>query len=284
MDNHLIKNKFPLSGWLGLCLLVIAWTVNWSLSGLRTHLLFFPLWLGYSLFINGLVYYRTGSSLLTRSIFKYISLFVISAPSWWLFELINCRSQNWHYIGIEQFTKLEYAFWATLNFSTVIPAVFATAELVRSFSWINRVRTFIKIKSSMSMILFFAIGLLMLILVLAWPKYFYPFVWLSLFFIFDTVNVWLKNHSLFNFLKIGDWRPVWSLWLGCLTCGFFWEFWNYWSSPKWIYTTPFVQFFHIFEMPVLGYLGYLPFSLELYALYHLVIFVAKKENYSYIKL
>ena len=30
----------------------------------------------------------------------------------------------------------------------------------------------------------------------------------------------------------------------------------------WIYTVPFVQRWHVFEMPVLGYLGYLPFGLE----------------------
>ena len=28
---------------------------------------------------------------------------------------------------------------------------------------------------------------------------------------------------------------------------------------------------HIFEMPLLGYGGYLPFALELYAVYHFVV-------------
>ena len=37
-----------------------------------------------------------------------------------------------------------------------------------------------------------------------------------------------------------------------------------------IYQIPFVDFWRIFEMPVLGYLGYLPFALELFGLYHLV--------------
>ena len=32
---------------IGLVLIAVAWTLNWSLSGLRTHLLFFPLWLGF---------------------------------------------------------------------------------------------------------------------------------------------------------------------------------------------------------------------------------------------
>ena len=37
------------------------------------------------------------------------------------------------------------------------------------------------------------------------------------------------------------------------------------------YYLPFVDVFHLFEMPLLGYLGYLPFGLEVYALYILLI-------------
>jgi hypothetical protein len=58
--------------------------------------------------------------------------------------------------------------------------------------------------------------------------------------------------------------------LGALICGFFWELWNYYSYPKWIYHTPGAEFLRIFEMPLLGYGGYLPFAWELYALRSLV--------------
>ena len=59
--------------------------------------------------------------------------------------------------------------------------------------------------------------------------------------------------------------------VGCLVCGFFWEMWNVLSYLKWIYHVPFVGVLHVFEMPLLGYLGYIPFSWELFALYHLVV-------------
>ena len=49
--------------------------------------------------------------------------------------------------------------------------------------------------------------------------------------------------------------------VGALICGFFWEMWNYFSLARWTYTIPFVQRFHLFEMPILGYGGYLPFGL-----------------------
>ena len=50
--------------------------------------------------------------------------------------------------------------------------------------------------------------------------------------------------------------------LAGLVCGFFWELWNICSLAKWIYSVPFVDRFHVFEMPLLGYAGYLPFGIE----------------------
>lgn len=60
--------------------------------------------------------------------------------------------------------------------------------------------------------------------------------------------------------------PAWWLSLGALICGFFWEMWNYFSFPKWIYHTPGAEFLRVFEMPLLGYGGYIPFALVLYDL------------------
>jgi hypothetical protein len=42
--------------------------------------------------------------------------------------------------------------------------------------------------------------------------------------------------------------------------------WNYYSFPKWTYHIPGLDFLRIFEMPLLGFGGYVPFALELYAL------------------
>ena len=50
--------------------------------------------------------------------------------------------------------------------------------------------------------------------------------------------------------------------LAALLCGIFLETWNYHSLAKWVYTVPFVHRFKIFEMPMLGYAGYLPLGLE----------------------
>ena len=265
-------NRLPAHFYLGILLLSISWYLNWGLSGLRTHYLFFPLWLGYCLIIDGITYKRKGSSLLTRSWRKYVLLFIMSIPVWWIFEGLNLRTENWHYLGREYFTDLEYFLYASLCFSTVIPAVFGSAELVASFSWIKSLKTGPKIPSSKNgLTVLFVIGIASFVLLFAWPKYFYVFLWLSVFFILDTINHLIGHRSLVSYTDKKDWRPLVSLALGCLVCGFFWEMWNYYAYPKWIYHTPGVEFLYVFEMPILGYLGYIPFSFELFAFYHLFI-------------
>jgi hypothetical protein len=273
---------FPLHGWLGSGLVILFWILNWTLTGARTHWGFFPLWLGYCLTIDGLVYWRTGTSLLTRSPRKYVGLFLVSAPLWWIFELLNVRTQNWTYLGIEIFTPFEYAFWTTLSFTTVIPAVFGSAELFASFDFVKRLpRGLVMGTNQRTTQLFFILGWLMLALMLIWPRIFFPCIWLSLYFILEPINFWMGNRSLADWTQNGDWRPVLSLWLGVLLTAFFWEMWNYLSYPKWIYHVPWGDWLRVFEMPLLGYGGYLPFALELYALYHWVsgLLGAKKTGY-----
>ncbi len=279
------RYSFPKHGIIGIILIAIFWALNWGLDGVRTHVLFFPLWLGYALTVDALVFRRKGTSLLTRSLKRYIGLFLISAPSWWLFELINLRTQNWFYMGKQSFTSLEYVIFASFSFSTVIPAVFGTAELAGTFKWIRSLKSCCRIGTKNSHITFvFILGWLVLAAMLMWPRYFYPLVWLSVVFIIEPLNVWLGHRSLFDHLKNGNWKPVLALWIGCLICGFFWEMWNYYAYPKWIYEVPYVDFLHIFEMPIVGYLGYIPFSMELFALYHFVTSIIGHRDDSYIQL
>jgi hypothetical protein len=275
-----MKRRFPLHGWIGLGLVAVFWTLDWSLSGLRTQWAFFPLWLGYCLTIDGLVVVRTGTSLLTRSRGRYAGLFLASAPVWWLFELANSRLHNWQYLGAEVFSPFWFAFWATLNFTTVVPAVFGAAELIRSFLK-TPLRGPLIHPTRATTVAFFLAGWVMLAMMVAWPKLFFPFVWLSLYFILEPVNIWLGHRSLVDWTKDGDWRPVIALWCGVLLTAFFWEMWNYLSYPKWVYHVPWGGWLHIFEMPLLGYGGYLPFSLELYAMYHLIagLFGGKHTDY-----
>ena len=53
------KSKIPLHAWLWLTLFLNFSTLNWTLTGPRTHWGFFPLWLGHCLAMDGLVFWRT---------------------------------------------------------------------------------------------------------------------------------------------------------------------------------------------------------------------------------
>ena len=261
--------KFPFHGWVGLLLAAVFWALNWGLPGLRTQWAFFPLWLGYCLLIDALVFWRTGTSLLKRNWRKYIGLFLASSLVWWMFELVNWRLQNWHYDGAEAFSSLAFGVLATLSFTTVVPAVLGAAELMRSFIK-KPVRGPVVRPTKATTISFFLAGWLMIALMIAWPKLFFPFVWISLYFILEPINIWLGHRNLVEWTRNGDWRPVVTLWLGVLLTAFFWEMWNYFSYPKWVYHVPWGNWLHVFEMPLLGYGGYLPFALELFAMYHLL--------------
>jgi hypothetical protein len=248
-------------------LVAVCWPLNWVLPGARTSYLFFPLWLGYILIIDALVQRRTDNSLWSRSRKNFVLLFFISAPVWWLFELINLRTGNWEYTGRDLFSPLEFNLLSTVSFSTVIPAVFETAALMRSFSWMERFAAGPRVPVTRPVFVgLLVIGLAMLALMLLLPAIFYPFAWTSLLFIFEPINYWTDRSYFLRGLREGDWRTVMSLALGALVCGFFWEMWNYYAFPKWTYRIPGLAFCHIFEMPLLGYGGYVPFALELYAL------------------
>jgi hypothetical protein len=257
----------------GLALVLISWTLNWSLpSNLRpAAFLFFPLWLGYALMVDALTVARTGTSIFTRSRRNFAWLFIASAPAWWLFELINLRTQNWEYPGAEVFGPFTYFLLCTVAFSTVMPAVFGTAELVRSATWMQRFTQGPRIQPSRTLaVALFVAGAAMLTAALLWPQVCYPLVWGSVFLLLEPLNILLQRRNLFHHLQHGDWRPVVALALGSLACGFFWEMWNFYSYPKWIYHTPGAEFLHIFEMPLLGYLGYIPFAWELFSLHNLI--------------
>lgn len=285
MNSFSSKRNFALHGWIGILLIVIFWFINWSFQGLRTHWGFFPLWLGYCLTIDALVLKKRGTSLLTRSPQKYIGLFLISAPCWWLFELFNSHLKNWQYIGKENFTNVEYALLASLSFSTVIPAVFGSAELASTFNWIKKIKIpFILKHGSTTLLVFFTLGIFLLIAIIKWPNIFYPFVWITVFLLIEPFNIKAGFSSLVNFTHKGNWQPVISLAVGCFICAFFWEMWNFYSYPKWIYHLPHVNSPKLFEMPLPGYIGYIPFSFELFTLTCLVYGLMKMKLTDYLQI
>ncbi len=274
--------NFPKYGFVGLGLCLAAWACSWLHVEPVYRYSFFPLWFGYIIFMDALVVMRRGESLLTRMRWRYIQLFGISSVFWWAFEFLNISVQNWHYRLDQPYTPLAYFLLSSLSFSTVLPAVLETAEFLSTFElWRPRLSAH-EIGPRLPLwmtIALVALGVLCFMLPWLFPKYFFILIWLSLALLLDPINNRLGRKSALAHIAVGDWH-FFVLPLAGLCCGFLWEMWNYFALPKWYYTIPYIGFFKIFEMPILGYTGYLPFALELFAMYQFILFVTgQKKDY-----
>lgn len=266
----------PWYGILGIFMMVYAeasFFLPWLQVDPFYHWTFPIIWFGYIFLIDAVIFSKKNHSLIRNHFPKFLAMLLISAPLWQVFEFINLFIQNWHYIGIEYFGKYADIFgW--LSFSTVIPAFFETFQLLafhtkrKSEKKRNLSRTTLNILILLGIILFF--------LPLFFPKYFFPLVWLSLFLIIDPINAKNNQPSILSHWKNGNRKYVYKMLLTGIILGFLWEFWNFWSPVKWVYTIPYVGFLKIFEMPLLGYLGYFPFALEIYAVYYFIKGLLKK--------
>ncbi len=262
-------SHFPWWGWIGLLILSAGWVIAWNrfafIGKLQFHT-FLPLWLGYILSVNALCVKRNGRSLLTDAPWRFILLFPASAVFWWFFEYLNRFVQNWYYLNVDHFTRVQYITFATLSFSTVLPAVLSTTALLLTFPAFGRgmknlpslripaPRPFASIVLLISVVGLSMIGVL--------PNLLFPLLWLSPLLIFVSIQTLGNKKTVLSSISRGDWRMVLASATAALICGFFWELWNVNSLAKWEYAIPYVNCWRIFEMPVLGYLGYLPFGLE----------------------
>ena len=114
----------------GILFTAVCWYFAWSHIGLLSEYSFFPLWVGYILLVNGLSEVIAGTSLLRRMRWSFLWLFIASIPMWWFFEYMNSFVQNWHYLFAHPISLLHYDIQASVDFSTVVPAVLSTSDLV----------------------------------------------------------------------------------------------------------------------------------------------------------
>ncbi len=264
---------FPWWGWLGVLWTFGVWLLTWTrfswFSFFQPHT--FPLlWLGYIIVLNALAYHRSKHCLLVDRPRFLICLFILSAGFWWTFEYLNQFVNNWHYVNLPAFSNLEYLLYSSLAFSTVLPAVLSTYEWLNTFPWLTqpfkRWYSLQWINDPQLGWLFLALGCLGLGLIGIWPSVLFPLLWLSPLCLLAGIQIWREANSCLLGMEQGDWRPIIISALAALACGFWWELWNSYSLAHWEYTIPYVHAFEIFEMPILGYSGYLPFGITCLAI------------------
>jgi hypothetical protein len=257
-------------GWIGLAVIAISEVLLFAgVPFVRTY--FTPLaWSGYILFADSLVFRQKGNSLIMGRPREFLLLLPLSIGFWLIFEFYNLYLRNWHYVGLPEELPLRLLGYAWA-FATIWPAILETAELLEGWKKISRrkVRPWRIRKEHLVISLCF--GSFCLVLPLLTPlsasHYLAAPVWLGFIFLLDPLNYWMGRDSLFLDLERGDPRKLYSLLLSGFVCGFLWEFWNYWAAARWHYTVPIVGHIKIFEMPVLGYLGFPPFAVECFTLW-----------------
>lgn len=268
---------FPWWGWPSLVWLAAVWMLAWNrfdwFAPLQPYT-FTLLWLGYVVLVNALGSWRTGRCMLSARPAYFLALFPASALFWWLFEYLNRFVQNWYYVGVGRVDAWDYFWQATLPFSTVLPAVLGTRELLASFprlvAGLEHAWTLNWLHSRPAAWLALIVSGIGLAAVGVWPNVLFPLLWLAPLLVLTSLQVIAGEASIVDGPARGDWRAIWQAALAGLVCGGFWEMWNYASLAHWEYSVPLVQRFEIFHMPILGYLGYLPFGLECLAVAKLI--------------
>ncbi len=269
---------FPWWGWLALLWITSSWSLAWTrfpwFHNFQTHT--FPLlWFGYIAVLNALTLQRSGQCLLTSHPRTLGKLFLLSAGFWWLFEYLNQYVRNWHYVNLPDTSYGEFIFYTSLSFSTVLPAVLSTYEWLWTFPRLTKpFEMWQPLNCSMAPQIGWislSLGCLGLGLMGLWPTILFPLLWLCPLCLLLGIQIIQRGPTSLLGVHQGDWRPDLLSGLAALMCGFWWELWNVYSLAHWEYTLPFVHTFKIFEMPILGYSGYLPFGLTCLAISELVL-------------
>ncbi|MDD2763262.1 MAG: hypothetical protein PHE83_04710 [Opitutaceae bacterium] len=263
-----VRRGFPWWGSLAVAWTIVWWWLAWTRQpwlAWAQRYTFTPLWLGFIVTASALAWGRGAACLMLHAPGKWLPLFAVSAAFWWVFEWLNRFVANWHYLGVEQVGPCEYVVHSSVCFSTVLPAVAAVREWLGTWPRLQAVLaagprwSWVRRRGAVAAMI--GAGMAGLVLTGAHPRYFYPALWVAPLLIGVGLSALRPTGGWWRGISSGDWRNAGSWALAALVCGFFWECWNLHSLAKWVYSVPFVQRWQVFEMPLLGYTGYLPFGL-----------------------
>ena len=114
-------------------------------------------------------------------------------------------------------------------------------------------------------------GVVFLALPLVWPAYFFPLVWGATTLLAEPALFRREPRwSLIADLERGDAGRIVRLLVGGAGIGLLWELYNSFARSRWIYTVPGLEELKLFEMPLLGFVGFPVFALECWSVFHLL--------------
>lgn len=267
------RSKRPLVLALVALVALLAWTIlaHQKIRPFSTWYYQFA-WYSLLLFLDAVVASREegefpwlGNPRLARSLWLW------SVPVWLVFELLNFRITNWYYVFAPE-ALVARRINALLAFGTVLPAIFLGQRLLSSFRAFRRAAgPRLRISRSLPGALV-TVGVLFLALAMWRPRLFFPLVWGSLTLLLEPWNyVRCRERSLLADLESGRYGRTLRLLATGAGIGLLWELFNALSETRWIYTVPGLEGGKLFEMPVLGYLGFPVFAVDCFVLYQALV-------------
>ena len=278
-DEHFKSSRFPFWFWIGLTVnipsLIILFTkIGYPLFVARYGYIF--VFASFLFIIDGWVYKRTGGySFVHDEPLRLLFVAVSSSISWLFYEYLNFfLLDNWVYPNGAMISKFAFNVYAIVGAATLIPVVFEVYLLIRTFPFFKeRYQNGPKI----ALPVWFRAVLLVVMVVLMYFLPYYPFqlfffTWLGPSLILAIILSFTNTWSPFTPIKDGNWTPMMLVCLADFAQGFLWEGVNYFSASHspffspvpgyWTYSIPYVNVLHIFEMPLLGFWGYVAYGMN----------------------
>lgn len=276
--------RLPPWFWLGAAATGFFWWLMWARVtpfGDLVYYAFTPLWWGFILTLDGIVYRRSGGYSLLASRPKTFAISVaVSVVGWFFFEYLDYFALgNWYYPNstMPQLSHAAIVALFLVAYTTVWPAVFEWYTLLNTFpKFVARYAGGPRITLPGGLLLWG--GLALMVAMVFFPYPFFWALWIGTLAVFAGSLIRLGIPTPFSDMARGNWSPMILMALSSLFNGFFWELWNWGSmhpaalpvtNPNyWMYDVPYVNVIHLFaEMPLLGYLGYMPFGLLVWAMF-----------------
>lgn len=269
--------KFPIWFWIGAAVTLFFWWLMWARVtpfGDLVYYAFSPLWWGFILTLDGIVYRRSaGRSLLAARPATFVISAVVSLIGWSYFEYYDYFALGtWYYPNstMPQLSHETIVLIFLVAYTTVWPAIFEWYTLLNTCPKLaSRYTNGPKLALPGNLLMWGGFALVVAMVFLPHPLFWV--VWIGTLAIFAGMLIRLGIWTPFTAMAQGNWGPMILMALSALFNGFFWEMWNYGSAhPElpvtnpnyWMYDIPYVNVIHTFsEMPLLGYLGYMPFGI-----------------------
>lgn len=219
---------FKWYGFIGILIVILA-EINFFLKLQPFANWYFPLiWFGYILTLDAINKKISNKSLISNNFSKFLGIAIISSLFWWIFEFTNLSTKNWVYQGLEGFSTgsglniLLLLIFGMLSFATVLPALFETYELIRNIHLFEKFKLKKKHKITKKFLHYMIyLGIIFFILPIILPKFTFPLIWASFFFILDPINYIHKQPSIIQHLKDRKLAIPLSLLLAGIIMGFF---------------------------------------------------------------